>query len=110
MKNPGSEMWNSYFAIIYSKTIVGLIGSKGEPIKGCIEIGYGISDKYRNRGFMTEAVSIFCDWFFNNTEVKIIRAETDRSNISSQKVLIKNGFKKIENGEFHEWEKQKIGE
>jgi RimJ/RimL family protein N-acetyltransferase len=50
-KGPGSEIWRSYFAIVVEGRVVGAIGPKGRPdAAGAIEIGYGIGEKYRNRG------------------------------------------------------------
>ena len=41
---------------------------------------------------MTETLDGVIKWIRNNNRVRIIRAETDSSNISSLKVLEKNGF------------------
>lgn len=93
-KEPGNEKWYSYFAIIVNNKIIGSIGSKGKPDKdGMIEIGYGIAACYENKGYTTEAVSLFCKYFFSNKLVQAIKACTDLSNIASQRILIKNGFK-----------------
>jgi [ribosomal protein S5]-alanine N-acetyltransferase len=106
--NPNNEIWFSYFAIIYLNTVVGLIGPKGKPINNSIEIGYGLLNKYWNKGIMTESVSILCDWYFENTSVTVISADTDNTNISSQKVLIKNGFKLCKTDNLCGWEKRKF--
>jgi ribosomal-protein-alanine N-acetyltransferase len=95
--DPESEIWHSYFAIVFDNKIIGLIGPKGKPDeKNSIEIGYGINKKYWNKGIVTRSVKIIKEWYFNNTEVHSIRAETNSDNIPSQKVLEKNGFIKKE--------------
>ena len=92
-KDPGQEIWYSYYSIIFENRIIGTIGPKGkQDSTGTIEIGYGISEKYWNRGIITNAIGIFCDWYFKNTSINSIKAETNVTNIASQKVLIKNGF------------------
>ena len=95
-KDPGNEIWYSYFTIIYKGRIIGTIGPKGKPDSDKqIEIGFGIAEKYRNKGMATEAVGLFCDWYFKNTEIDAILAETEKENIPSQKVLQKNAFRKV---------------
>lgn len=75
------------------KAMVGECCFKGPPNKaGEIEIGYGTHAQFQNKGFMTEAVSVFCQWALNQPDVKAVVAETEESNLASQKILIKNGF------------------
>lgn len=75
------------------KAMVGDCCFKGPPNKaGEIEIGYGTHAQFQNKGFMTEAVSVFCQWALNQPDVKAVVAETAESNLASQKILIKNGF------------------
>jgi RimJ/RimL family protein N-acetyltransferase len=104
-QDPGNEIWYSYYAIIFQGVVIGAIGPKGRPADGAVEIGYGLSEKYRRRGIATEAVAVFCDWYFANTGVNRILATTDRDNPASQKVLRKNGFRVVrENAEQVDWE------
>lgn len=99
-KNPGSEVWHSYFAIATDNKIIGAIGPKGEMNReSAIEIGYGINEKYWNKGIMTEALALFCDYYLNRLGVGKIVAETDRDNLASQKVLIKNSFVRLAENE-----------
>jgi [ribosomal protein S5]-alanine N-acetyltransferase len=58
--DPGNDHWYSYFAIIREGKLIGMIGSKGKPDENnSIEVGYGISEKYFNNGFTTEALGYF---------------------------------------------------
>ena len=57
------------------------------------EIGYGIDDKFRGKGYATEAVKLALAWAFGHPGVAAVEAETDPDNIASQKVLEKCGFK-----------------
>ena len=107
-KDPGKEIWYSYYAIIYDKKIVGHIGPKGLPDKmNQIEIGYGLSQTYWNRGIATESIKLLCRWYFISTDISKIIAETDSSNIGSQKVLIKNNFIKANDGKSKEGKEDK---
>ncbi len=57
------------------------------------EIGYGINEEFRGRGYATEAAELAIKWAFEHPEVKAVEAETDPENVASQKVLAKCGFK-----------------
>jgi [ribosomal protein S5]-alanine N-acetyltransferase len=79
------------------KAIIGGICFHGEPDEnGEVEIGYGIDNNYMNKGYMTETISGIINWIRNKKEVRIIKAETDSSNISSIRVLEKNGFELVQ--------------
>lgn len=76
------------------KAIIGGICFHGQPdINGEVEIGYGIDSDYRNKGYMTEAISGFINWTKTRGEIKNIKAITDKTNLSSIQVLKKNNFK-----------------
>jgi [ribosomal protein S5]-alanine N-acetyltransferase len=66
---------------------------KGEPNeKGEIEIGYGTYLAFEGKGFMTEAVGEMVRWAFEQPNVQSVKAQTDPTNIASQKILEKNNF------------------
>jgi [ribosomal protein S5]-alanine N-acetyltransferase len=76
------------------KAIIGGICFHGEPDdNGEVEIGYGTDRDYMNKGYMTETINGIILWLKKNKKARIIKAVTDSSNISSLKVLEKNGFK-----------------
>lgn len=103
--NNGNDHWFSYFVILYNNKIIGTIGSKGKPDNNnSIEIGYGISKKYNNRGFATESIKCFKDEILKFYKLEKIIAKTDKNNIASQKVLLKNNFKLIEKGNYFLWQ------
>lgn len=54
---------------------------------------------------MTEVVRLACDWAFAQPGVKKVVDETDLDNFASQKILLKNGFVKVAEGEkLFKWE------
>jgi len=74
-----------------SGVAIGGIGFKGSPNeRGEIEIGYGICDSFQGRGVATDAVVGLCD--FARRGARIILAETEQTNVASQRVLEKAGF------------------
>lgn len=72
----------------------GLIGFKGRPDGNrIVEIGYGIDEKYRGQGYMTEGVQALITWAFEHpVGLRAISAQTRRYNIASGRVLEKVGM------------------
>ncbi len=70
--------------------IVGQPNSNGE-----IEIGYGTYNEFQQQGFMTEAVGGMISWAKSQPKVFSIIASTDKENIGSFTILLKNNFLKI---------------
>lgn len=78
--------------------MVGDICIVGEPnANGEIEIGYGTYEEFRKNGFMTEAVSGLINWAKSQPKVFSIIASTEKENIASFTILVKNNF--IKTGE-----------
>jgi [ribosomal protein S5]-alanine N-acetyltransferase len=68
----------------------------GEPnAAGEIEIGYGTYDEFQGMGYMTEMVAGIISWAQTQPSVKSIVASTEKMNEASFRVLVKNGFIKI---------------
>ncbi|NJJ36487.1 GNAT family N-acetyltransferase [Clostridioides difficile] len=87
-----------------NRKVIGLVDFKDVPnFHGEIEIGYGLGDNYRKKGYMTEAVEKICDWGLNQPNVSFVIAETDIENIASQNVLLRCGFKLYRNSNTKWW-------
>ncbi len=85
-----------------TNTMVGDLCFVGEPnADGEIQIGYGTHAAFRGHGYMTEAVSAMVAWARQKSKVKSIVASTDKKNIASYSVLIKNNFEKIVETDTH---------
>lgn len=96
-KFPLDYYWYTNWEIILnsSSCSVGGIGFAGLPDdQGTTEIGYALDQKFRGQGIATEAVKALSEWAFQDTGLKIIRAETPVDNVGSQRVLEKNHFQK----------------
>ncbi len=85
--------------------MVGDLCFVGEPTEvGEVEIGYGTYPQFQSRGYMTEIVSGLVGWARMQPGVKAIIASTDKTNVASFTVLMKNNFVKIdETDEMWEW-------
>jgi len=97
LKNRGNYLWYTNWQVILKPENVS-IGSacfKGKANeKGEVEIGYGTDSGYRNKGYMTEAVTLICRWALNQDGVMAVIAETENDNIPSHRVLEKIGMRK----------------
>ncbi len=94
-KFPLDFHWYTNWEIILnsSSCSVGGLGLAGLPDnEGTTEIGYVLDQKYRGQGIATEAVQALCDWAFQDTDLRVIRAETPVDNEGSKRVLEKNHF------------------
>ncbi len=76
--------------------VIGDIGFHGKPNeKGEVEIGYGLVEAERKKGFGLEALNAIINWLTFKENVKIIKADCLISNIPSAKILKKVGMKEI---------------
>ncbi len=94
LEHPGQWEWYAIWMIeLKDGTHIGELCFKGLSQSGIAEIGYGILEKYRNKGYTTEAVSAVLQWAFDDPAVTAVEAETDSENAASVRVLEKCGFK-----------------
>ncbi len=91
-------LYSTLWTIIskHDNQMVGDLCFHGEPDPdGEIEIGYGTYDEFHGKGYMTEAISGIIAWAQHQPEIKAIIANTDTGNVSSLRVLEKNGFARV---------------
>lgn len=97
IKNKDNYLWETNWLVVLKEEnrIIGGIMIKGLPNEnGEVIIGYGTDDSYQKKGYMTEAVHGLIEWIFESPSALSVIADTDKDNVPSHKVLIKNGFKK----------------
>lgn len=95
--NPTQWEWYAIWMIeLKDGTHIGELCFKGLSEDGIAEIGYGIESDYQNCGYATEAVSALCNWALTQSKVTCIKAEVEKNNIASMKVLGKVGFLKTD--------------
>ncbi|UKJ08161.1 GNAT family N-acetyltransferase [Solitalea lacus] len=87
--NPATNM-----AIVINGAAVGSIGVclKEDVARINAEIGFWLGEKYWNRSIMTDAVTAFIDYVFDNFDIVRIYAEVFEYNQASISVLKKAGF------------------
>ena len=74
------------------RAVVGSAGFSGRPKDGEVELGYGIAEPYRNRGYATEAAGALVEWALAQPGVERVIARSDRDNQPSTRVLEKIGM------------------
>lgn len=108
-QDQNNQYWYSNWQIINKdeNSVMGGICFKGPANSlGQVEIGYGIEKLHQNQGYATEAIKAVVKWALEQDSIQAVIAETDKNNVPSQKVLLKNGFVKIEEkDELIFWEK-----
>lgn len=111
-----ADPWTNGFSIVdrATDTVIGSCGYKGPPdSEGVVEIGYGLDQEYRGRGFATEAAMALVTLALDSEAVGLIRAHTVPGNDASVRVLMKCGFKQVgevvdpEDGLVLRWERAK---
>lgn len=85
-----SSLWFRLWDITLTdgnKKIGGALFKGGPDKNGEVEIGYGINDEFQGRGYAAEAVKKLVQWALEQKGVLSVKAETEKDNIASQKVL-----------------------
>jgi RimJ/RimL family protein N-acetyltransferase len=95
--DPAATSWWTYLPLLVeSNTLIGTCGYKGVPDEtGLIEIGYEVTQSYRNCGYATEIVGLLISRAFKYPAVQTIQAHTMPEEHASVRVLKKNGFEFI---------------
>jgi ribosomal-protein-alanine N-acetyltransferase len=101
LRHPDAWEWYAMWMIeLKDGTLIGDLCFKGLNTNGMTEIGYGIKEEFRNRGYAAEAVDAAVRWALKQPAVKLVEAETEPGNRASRRVLEKCGF--LPSGRFGE--------
>jgi RimJ/RimL family protein N-acetyltransferase len=76
-----------------SGLVVGDLGLHRPPRDGTVEIGFGLAESARGHGYAAEALTELTRWAFTQPGVSRITARTAPSNIPSQRVPGRAGFR-----------------
>ncbi|MCX4825677.1 GNAT family N-acetyltransferase [Streptomyces sp. NBC_01142] len=75
-----------------SGLVVGSISLLWPPSDGALEVGYGIVDSRRGRGYASEATRAFVEFALTSPDVTTVYADVELSNPASVRVLEKAGL------------------
>ncbi|MDS0524705.1 GNAT family N-acetyltransferase [Clostridium sp. SHJSY1] len=90
----GFETWMIVDTV--NKKVIGDIGFHGRPDKnGQVEVGFGLVEHERGKGFGVEALNSIMNWLNDQESVNIIKAECLIDNKPSATILKKAGFKEV---------------
>ena len=94
--NPAEHGWSAWYLLDAQPVppvAIGMCQFKGRPdAAGAVEISYAILDRYRGRGYATEAVARLVTWAFGHQNVQQVTAETLPHLRNSIRVLEKVGM------------------
>src|SRR6478672_11126182 len=95
----GADVLYGHHSILERDTreVVGGVGFFGPPSTGSVEIGYGIVESRRLRGYATEAVIAMIREAFKRPGVDEVIATTTPDNLASIRVLEKAGMTFVRN-------------
>lgn len=87
-------------------SLIGFYRTQNENYRS--ELGYMLLPEYQNKGYITEAIQTLLNYAFTAMGLHSVEAIIDPRNLASEKVLLKNGFRKeahfvencYHNGEF----------
>ncbi len=95
LSNFTDEKNNRYFRIIKrGDNVIGFIAAHSIVKNDKAIIFYALDERFWGKGIMTEALKIITEELKEKYFIKIICAGAHEINPASQKVLMKNGFKK----------------
>ncbi|MBA7585138.1 hypothetical protein ES708_27108 [subsurface metagenome] len=106
LKNKKDYLWFTNWEIVLKKEnrIIGGLCFKGRPDEqGRVEIGFGMQDEHRCKGYTTEAVKELINWAFIQEKVLSVIAETEKDNLPSHRVLEKMEMQKYQENEKMFW-------
>jgi len=95
-EHPVQVQWGMYYVVDPGTpdgpTVAGVVGFKGAPEHGLVEVGYSILPRFRRRGYATEAVGALIALAFAHDEVDCVIAQTMPDLTASIAVLLRSGF------------------
>lgn len=84
---------------VQEKTTNAFVGSFAViPVENSdrMQLGYALLRPHWGKGYATELTAAGLDYVFTKTDLDIIYGYTEKPNIASQKVLLKSGFRFLE--------------
>ncbi len=90
----GQDNTNLAFAIADEHELIGGIGAmpNNDVHRLNAEIGFWLGEPFWNKGIMTKAVNVFCNYLFNSYNYNKLCANVFEGNEASKKVLLNTGF------------------
>ena len=91
--DPRQAGWWYYYVVLRAEAVlVGIVGYKGPPVDGTVEIGYGVLAEHQRCGYATEASAALVARAFERPDVDRVVAETLPELAPSIGVMERLGF------------------
>jgi len=93
------HLWHTYWLVVTREMprAIGCLGFKGVPdAQGAVEIGYGIADAVRGKGYGAEAVRALVDWALSQPACQSVWGDPLKTNEASNRLLASCGARLVD--------------
>jgi RimJ/RimL family protein N-acetyltransferase len=82
--------------VLLDGVAIGDCGTHGPPVDGEVEIGYGLAEPYRGRGFGSETAVALTEWLLAQPEVtRVVANDVLADNTPSRRALERAGLRLV---------------
>jgi len=93
---PDVRLWGDSLVLLRDEPrVVGSVVFHGKPADGVAEVGYGIEDDSRGKGYATEATRACVEWALGERTVEVVQATTFAWHHASITVLRRCGLAQV---------------
>lgn len=79
--------------VLLDGIVIGDCGTHGPPVAGEIEIGYGLAEPYRGRGYGSEVAVSLTEWLLAQPDVsRVVANDVLADNVPSRRALERAGL------------------
>jgi [ribosomal protein S5]-alanine N-acetyltransferase len=93
-RQPADFLWRIRLIVLSStRCVIGSINLKGPPDEdGTVEIGWGVNEEQRRKGFATRATKLIMQWVFTQPGAERVIATVPPHNLASRRVAERVGM------------------
>ena len=92
---PDVRLWGDRLMITEDRVVVGSVVFHGRPSDGVAEVGYGVEDRWQQKGFATEATRACVGWALEQEGIVAVTATTPPWHHASIRVLERSGLVRV---------------
>lgn len=95
--DPERRLWGDRLVVAREgpRLVVGSVVFHGRPDDGVAEIGYGVDERFQNKGYASEATRACVEWALAQEGIVAVTATTPPWHVASVRVLEKSGLVRV---------------